>query len=86
MDSGLIGKVEKSKRYAEEPERIRFSDFTLRFQGDHRQHLLTFHEGCWHCTCSFFPRSNPCSHFMAAERILGHVATLVSPPVTPPPS
>ena len=82
MDSGLIGKVEKSKRYAEEPDRIRFSDFTLRFQGDHRQHLLTFHEGSWHCTCSFFPRHNTCSHVMAVERILSEMIPAGPPPLS----
>ena len=30
MDSGMIGKIEKSKRYAEEPERIRFEEFRSR--------------------------------------------------------
>jgi hypothetical protein len=27
MDSGMIGKIEKAKRYAEERERIRFEAF-----------------------------------------------------------
>jgi hypothetical protein len=31
MDSGLIGKVEKAKRYAEDRHRFHFNQFELRF-------------------------------------------------------
>ena len=67
MDSSLIGKVEKAKRYAQEPERIRFKAFVLRFQGDHRAHELTYREGVWHCTCAYFVKRETCSHSMAME-------------------
>ena len=70
MDSSLIGKVEKAKRYALERERVRFSRFTLRFQGDHRTHELTFCDGAWRCTCDYFSRRDTCSHVMAVERLL----------------
>lgn len=70
MDSSLIGKVEKAKRYALERERVRFSRFTLRFQGDHRTHELTFSDGAWRCTCDYFFRRDTCSHVMAVERLL----------------
>lgn len=70
MDSSLIGKIEKAKRYAQERERIRFCRFTLRFVGDHRSHELTYREGVWHCTCDFFPRYGTCSHAMATQRVL----------------
>ena len=33
MDSGMIGKIQKSKRYAEEPERVRFEQFQVSFEG-----------------------------------------------------
>ena len=33
MDSGLIGKIEKAKRYAEERDRITFTKFTATFKG-----------------------------------------------------
>ncbi len=31
MDNGMIGKIEKAKRYAEERERIRFESFRATF-------------------------------------------------------
>ncbi len=42
MHSSLIGKIEKAKRYAEERERITFSDFTVSFQGEHDSYTLTY--------------------------------------------
>ena len=71
MDSGMIGKIEKAKRYAEEPERIRFEEFQLKFQGTNGPHTVTFDRGKWHCTCRFFATRGVCSHSMAMERILG---------------
>jgi len=34
MDYGMIGKIEKAKRYAEERDRIRFNQFSVTFDGD----------------------------------------------------
>jgi hypothetical protein len=34
MDYGMIGKIEKAKRYAEEPERFQFDRFAITFRGD----------------------------------------------------
>ena len=34
MRSSLIGKIEKAKRYAQEPERVTFSGFTAVFRGE----------------------------------------------------
>jgi len=33
MQSSLIGKIEKAKRYAQETDRISFSEFTVKFRG-----------------------------------------------------
>jgi hypothetical protein len=71
MDSGMIGKIEKAKRYAEEPERIRFEQFQLKFQGTNGPHTVTYDHGIWHCTCRFFATRGVCSHTMAMERLLG---------------
>lgn len=70
MDSSLIGKVEKARHYSRERERVSFSRFTLRFQGDHRTHELAFRDGLSHCTCDYFGTHAACSHSMAMERIL----------------
>ncbi|MBN1314715.1 MAG: hypothetical protein JXA42_04585 [Anaerolineales bacterium] len=71
MDYGLISKVEKAKRYAEQTERIRFEQFTVAFDGDNNPHHLKFSQGNWNCDCNFFITRGFCSHTMAMERILG---------------
>jgi hypothetical protein len=71
MDSGMIGKIEKSKRYAEEPERIRFEEFRVTFQGTNSEHRVSYEAGTWSCTCNFFAGRGVCSHTMAMERLLG---------------
>jgi hypothetical protein len=70
MDYGMIGKIEKAKRYAEERERIQFLSFTVTFDGDNNPHTTTFENGQWTCDCSFFNSRKVCSHTMALERVL----------------
>ncbi|MEW6231494.1 MAG: hypothetical protein AB1566_04150 [Chloroflexota bacterium] len=71
MHSSLYGKIEKAKRYAEERDRISFSDFKLSFRGDHDTYSVSFHDGKWQCGCNFFASWGMCSHTMALQRILG---------------
>ncbi|MCJ7512968.1 MAG: hypothetical protein MUO23_08360 [Anaerolineales bacterium] len=70
MDYGMIGKIEKAKRYAEERERIQFESFRATFDGDNNPHSVVYENGTWHCDCEFFSRRGVCSHSMALERIL----------------
>jgi hypothetical protein len=71
MDSGMIGKIQKSKFYAEEPERIRFEQFQVTFDGTNSKHEVVYERGNWRCTCNFFATRGVCSHTMAMERLLG---------------
>ena len=71
MDSGMIGKIQKSRRYAEEPERIRFHQFQVSFEGTNSEHKVEYRDGQWQCTCNFFATRGVCSHTMAMERLLG---------------
>lgn len=70
MDYGMIGKIQKSKRYAQERDRIRFDTFSVQFDGTNNPHDVRFEHGKWHCDCSFFQTRNRCSHTMALEIIL----------------
>jgi hypothetical protein len=70
MDYGLIGKIEKAKRYAEERDRITLESFTATFEGDNNDHTVTYDQGQWHCDCDFFQSRGRCSHSMALEMIL----------------
>jgi hypothetical protein len=71
MQSSLIGKIEKAKRYAQETDRITFSEFSLKFRGEHNTYTTSLKEAKWHCTCDFFATWKVCSHTMAMEKILG---------------
>jgi hypothetical protein len=73
MQSSLIGKIEKAKRYAQETDRITFSEFSLKFRGEHDTYTTSLKDNKWNCTCSFFGTWKVCSHTMAMERVLGHM-------------
>lgn len=73
MRSSLIGKIEKAKRYAQEPDRVTLSGFTAVFRGKNDNHELSYADGKWHCSCGFFSQWQICSHTMALQEILGNV-------------
>jgi len=70
MDSGMVSKIEKARRYAGEKDRVRFSQFEVTFKGDHNTYTVSYNQGTWHCGCRFFSQRGVCSHTMAMERIL----------------
>lgn len=70
MDYGMIGKIEKAKRYAEQRDRIQFLSFNVAFNGENSKHTVNFENGTWTCTCNFFQTRGVCSHTMALERVL----------------
>ena len=76
MDYGLIGKIEKAKRYAQERDRIEFQQFKVMFSGENNQHTVTYETGNWHCTCDFFQSRGRCSHTMALETILENMVEI----------
>ncbi|NJC98331.1 MAG: hypothetical protein C3F07_00565 [Anaerolineales bacterium] len=70
MDYGLIGKLEKAKRYAEDRTRFRFNRFELTFHGDNNDHKVSYEEGAFQCDCEFFLTHKRCGHTMALEILL----------------
>ena len=73
MQSSLISKIEKAKLYAQERERISFTDLIVSFHGEHDTYSVSYKEGNWHCSCHFFSQRGICSHTMAMQRILGEM-------------
>jgi hypothetical protein len=69
MHSDLIGKIEKARRYAQEPERIAIGELKATFHGGNNDHVITLHEGHWACDCSFFRMWQTCAHVMAFQKI-----------------
>ena len=71
MQSSLIGKIEKAKRYAQETDRVTFSEFAVNFRGENDSYNLGNKDGKWHCSCHFFSIWGLCSHTMALQKIMG---------------
>ena len=71
MNSSVIGKIEKARRYAQERERMKVTALEVSFHGDNDDHKVSFDGQKWHCTCDFFANGyNACAHTMALERVL----------------
>lgn len=70
MNSSVIGKIEKAKRYAEERDRVSFDSFSATVKGEHDSHLVEYRDGNLACSCLFFTGHGLCSHSMAMQRIL----------------
>jgi hypothetical protein len=75
MDYGMIGKIEKAKRYAQERQRIHLDNLQVTFEGDNNSHTVVFENGEWRCDCEFFKSRSRCSHTIALEMILEGIVT-----------
>ena len=72
MDSSMIGKIEKAKRYAAEAQRrVAFQQFRVTIEGDNNKWTVSFDNGRWSCGCHYFTTHGLCQHTMAMERVLG---------------
>lgn len=70
MNSGLIGKIEKAHRYAQEPERIQISALQASFNGDNNSYTLTLQNDHWTCNCHTYETFTDCQHVMALQQLL----------------
>lgn len=72
MNSSMIGKIEKARRYAEEPERVKFQSFEVTFRGTHDDYTTRMDGETFSCTCHFFDvqQMGTCCHIMALQRML----------------
>ncbi len=82
MDYGMIGKIEKAKRYAKERSRIRVESLQVTFSGENNDHTVTLQNEQWDCTCDFFQSRGRCSHTMALEEILEGMKGIVPEPLS----
>ena len=71
MQSSLIGKIEKANRYAQETDRVAFTELAVKFRGENDNYNTGYKDGQWHCSCPFFSSWGFCSHTMALQKILG---------------
>ncbi len=75
MNSSLISKVEKSRRYADEPERIRFQSFNVRFDGENGEHTVSMAGADFSDSSPSFQSQGTSSHIMALQKILAPMLT-----------
>ena len=82
MRSSLIGKIEKAKRYAQEPDRVTLSSLTANFRGENNNYKLSYASGKWQCSCHFSSQWGTCSHTMAVQQMLASMLPkeAISPP------
>lgn len=76
MNSSMISKIDKARRYAEEPDRAMVDQLHVQFRGDHDVYEVAFLNGHWTCSCHSYSalHNGTCSHIMALERLLGSVS------------
>jgi hypothetical protein len=70
MNSSVIGKVEKARRYAQERDRMQVQSLSVHFSGENGQHEVSLSDEAWRCTCEFFETHGTCAHTMALEHVL----------------
>ncbi len=75
MNSSMISKIEKAHRYAQEPDRIKFSELKATFHGGHDDYTVSMNGDHWECTCHTYETHTigTCSHIMALQEILNNM-------------
>ncbi|MEM9953414.1 MAG: SWIM zinc finger family protein [Chloroflexota bacterium] len=66
----IVSDVKKAKRYSEESDRIQIKHFEATFAGDNKNHTITYDDGVWNSTSSYFKANGVGAFTMALERIL----------------
>jgi hypothetical protein len=69
MDYGMIGKIEKAKLYAAEPQRVTLNSLVVEFRGSNNSYRVTLSPDGWDCTCPGFRSHGICPHIMALEKL-----------------
>ncbi len=75
MQSSLISKIEKSRQYAQQPDRVNITSLSCDVRGDNSGHAVSLDEQGWHCDCLFFADYDTCSHSMTMQRLLGELVS-----------
>ncbi len=69
MDYSIIGKIQKAKQYAQEPQRVTFNSFQAEFKGSNDTYTVTLSPDGWECTCPGYKKYAICPHVMTLEKI-----------------
>ena len=69
MDTSMINKIQKSKEYATEPERVTFLSLAIEFKGDNNNYNVALGPDGWSCSCPGFNKYGICPHIMSIEKV-----------------
>ena len=69
MNSSLISKIEKAKRYSAEPDRVHFQSLGVSFRGDNGSYNIRLSGDAWSCECDHFVAHGLCAHVMTLQRL-----------------
>jgi hypothetical protein len=69
MHSDLIGKIEKARHYAQEPQRFTIDALHTNFHGGNHEHTIILKQHEWSCDCEAFHRHLTCAHVMALQKM-----------------
>lgn len=75
MNSAFISKVEKARRYAQEPERVRFQSFEVDFHGEHADYVVCMDGNSFSDTSPGYQTHGTSAHIMAMQRLLAPMLT-----------
>ena len=82
MQSTIVTKAEKARRYAQEPDRLRIGALEATFEAGGGTHVLRLGPGGWTCDCEFSVANGVCPHAEAASRMLdAHLPETAKPRV-----
>jgi hypothetical protein len=73
--------VEKSRRYSQQPDRMRLTSFTLEVEGDHAGHVVGLDRNGFTCDCDHHRHEGVCAHVLAAERVFARYLAREAVPV-----
>src|SRR5260221_11412005 len=68
MNSSLISKIEKAKRYSAEPDRVHIQSLDVSFRGDNGSHKIRLSGDEWSCECDHFVAHGLCAPVMPLQR------------------
>ncbi len=69
MDSSFVNKIQKSKEYTQEPERVTFHTLQIEFKGENNTYQVVLGPDGWSCTCPGYQTYHICPHVMTIEKV-----------------
>ena len=69
MQSALHGMIDKARRYAQEPDRVRMDSLAVRVRGNNGEHDVRLAEGRLVCDCDHYGHQAICAHVLTVERL-----------------